>query len=157
MKFQNMLKIYHAFIFLAVLGSCVGTNLNQQKSKQDTMRKYKDDDLILAMSVTKHNIANPQYNYELVVYGNGKIVRKGGVYKSDYPDKVSKEVLDSIVEKGEQIKNHSLFPKAFVHDGPTCNLKVYGHPTSLDFCGIENEAVSDLINYVDSVIVIPVN
>ncbi|WP_276390720.1 hypothetical protein [Eudoraea chungangensis] len=121
------------------------------------MKKYKDDELIFAMSVNRHNIANPQYNYELTVFGNGIILRKGGVYKRDYPAKASKEILDSIVRMSMEISSYNYTPRPFAEDSSTSSLTVYGHPTPIDYRSVENEGITKLLNYVDSVIILPVN
>ena len=152
-----MYKIYCTFIFVIALSSCATINTNKQNTLKENMKKYKDDELILAMSVNQHNIANPQFNYELAIFGNGDILRKGGVYKRDYPTKVSKEILDSIVSMSFKISSYNYTPRPFLHDGPTCSLTVYGHPTSIDYRSVENEGVTKLLNYVDSVIILPVN
>ena len=152
-----MYKIYCTFIFALALSSCATIGINKQNSLKENMKNYKDDEIILAMSVNKYNIANPQYNYELTIFGNGEILRKGGVYKRDYPTKVSKEILDSIVSMSFEISAYSYTPRPFTHDGPTCSLTVYGHPNPIDYRSLENEGVTKLLNYVDSVIILPVN
>ena len=139
-----------------MLSACASISSNKKKTLQENMRKYKDDDLILAMSVNRHNIADFQYNYELTVFGNGEILRKGGVYKRNYPIKASKEILDSIVNMGIEINSYKYKPRPFVHDGPSRSLTVYGHPTPIDM-SLENEGVTKLLNYVDSVIILPIN
>lgn len=151
-----MYKIYYTFVAVVMLSSCATISSNKENTLKENMKKYKGDDLILAMSVNGHNIANPQYNYELAVFGNGKILRKGGVYKRDYPTKASKEILDSIVSMGIEISSYKYTPKPFVHDGPSRSLTVYGHSTPIDM-SLENEGVTKLLNYVDSVIILPVN
>ena len=156
MKSLKAYKIYYTFIFVAMLSACASINANKKNTLQENMKKYKDDDLILAMSVSRHNIANPQYNYELAVFGNGEILRKGGVYKRDYPTKASKEILDSIVSMGKEISSYNNRPRPFVHDGASRSLTVYGHPTPIDM-SLENEGVTKLLNYVDSVIILPIN
>ena len=152
-----MYKIYYIFIFAVMLSSCASVSSNKQNTLQEGMERYKDDDLILAISVARYNIANPQYNYELTVFGNGEILRKGGVYKRDYPTKASKEILDSIVSMGMEISSYNYTPRPFLHDGPTCSLTVYGYPTPIDYLSVENEGVTKLLNYVDSAIILPVN
>jgi len=152
-----MYKIYCAFILVIIFSSCSTINSNKQNVLKETMKEYKDDELILAMSVNKHNIANPQYNYELTVFGNGEILRKGGIYKRDYPTKVSKEILDSIVSMSMEISSYKYTPKPFLHDGPTCSLTVRGHSTPIDCKSVTNEGVTKLLNYVDSVIILPIN
>ena len=153
---MKLLKIFYAFIFVVMLSGCASISSNKQNTLQENMKKYKDDDLILAMSVSTHNIANPQYNYELAVFGNGEILRKGGVYKRDYPTKASKEILDSIVSMGLEISSYNYTPRPFMQDGPSRSLTVYGHPGPIDR-SLENEGVTKLLNYVDSVIILPVN
>ena len=156
MKLLKTYKIYYTFIFVVLFSDCASISSNKQNTLQENMKRYKDDDLILAMSVSRHNIANPQYNYELAIFGNGAILRKGGVYKRDYPTKVSKEILDSIVSMSLEISSYNYTPRPFVHDGPSRSLTVYGHPTSIDM-SLENEGVTKLLNYVDSVIILPIN
>lgn len=156
MKSLKTYKICCTFIFVVILSACASVSPNKKKYLQENMNKYKDDELILAMSVNRHNIANSQYNYELAIFGNGEILRKGGVYKRDYPTKVSKEILDSIVSMSLGISSYNYTPRPFVHDGPSRSLTVYGHPTPIDM-SLENVGVTNLLNYVDSVIILPVN
>ena len=118
---------------------------------------YKDNDIILSVGRTIHNTANPQYNFVVAILGNGEITRKGGVYKGVYPTKVSKEVIDEIVSMGMEINISDSIPKPFLHDGPSCSLTVYGHPISIDYCGLKNEAVAKLLYYVNSEVVLPSN
>lgn len=153
MKLQ---EIYYTFILVVMLMGCASISSQKQNTLRENMKKYKDDDLILAMSVSTHNIANPQYNYELAVFGNGEVVRKGGVYKRDYPTKASKEILDSIVSMGFEISSYNYTPRSFLQDGASRSLTVYGHPGPIEM-NIENEGLTKLLNYVDSVIILPVN
>ena len=153
---MKFIKTYYTFIFVIMLSACASINTDKKNTIQENMKKYKDDDLIFAMSVNIHNTANPQYNYELAVFGNGEILRKGGVYKRVYPIKASKEILDSIVSMGKEINSYNSRPKPFMHDGPSRSLTVYGHPTPI-YWSTENEGVTKLLNYIDSVIILPVN
>ena len=122
-----------------------------------TMQTYNDDDLILSMSVVKHNISNSQYNYEIAIWGSGKVVRKGGVYEGEYPENVSKEVIDTILDLGLKIKDaHAISrPPMMVHDAPTCRLKVFSHPTFINFCATNNKAVHHLTEYISSAVILP--
>jgi hypothetical protein len=121
------------------------------------MTTYNDDDLILSMSVMKHNISNPEYNYEIAIWGNGKVMRKGGVYEEVYPGKISKEVIDTILDLGLKIKDAYAMstPSRMVHDAPTCRLKVFSNPTFIDFCATNNKAVHDLTEYISSTVILP--
>ncbi|MFK7796032.1 MAG: hypothetical protein AB8E82_01165, partial [Aureispira sp.] len=146
------------------LNSCLGINPKAKSNatnstsmnKQETMKKYTDEDVMVSISVTKHNIANPQYNYVVTVFGNGNIVRKGGVYEKDHPTTITKEVLDTIVSKALQIDDFSTMPpRQAYHDAPTCNLSVFGYPIPLDFCSMNNEGVQQLVEYINEQIVLP--
>lgn len=118
---------------------------------------YKDIDIILSISVRKYNIANPQYNFDITVLGNGEIIREGGVYQQDYPKQLPKEILDSILEKASEIDNYtSTAAQQMVHDGPSCSLSIYGYHRPLSFCHSNHEGIKNFINYVDSVVVLAV-
>jgi len=154
------MKIIGLIILLFTVNSCrsqKGTSTDSINVEQMEQSKYNKDDIICSIGFTKHNTANPQYNYVVTVYGDGRINRKGGVYKKSYPDVVSKDVLDNIVKLGGQINKAEMVPKSFIHDGPTCSLVVYGSYSPFAFCTFKSDVDTKLLHYIGENIILPEN